>query len=114
VAPGVASADPKTLRPIVFDCGSTGEFVYAGKQPHLQPMGELNGRKVKVSNIWVEVASFGSAGFIIAEWPVPRAPNLTAVGCEAHYVIPGDPADPFDHLFVGGYVTIHVPAKILD
>ncbi len=109
VAPGVASADPKTILPITFDCGSVGEFVYAGKiKGPLLPMGELDGHKVKLSDIFVEVSSFSNSGFIVATWPVPKNPNLTAVTCVAYYPIPGDPNDPFGGLFVNGWAVIHV------
>jgi hypothetical protein len=114
--PAVAGAEPTQNRilPITYDCGSAGTFVLEGHQNNFQPQGRLDGKMVKVSWVWTEVASFGSSGFIIGEWDPPKAPNLTMVGCEAHYLIPGDPNDPFDDLSVAGDITIWVPTRLLS
>src|SRR4051794_24392867 len=101
--PAMAGAEPTNNRilPITHDCGSAGTFVLAGHQNNFQPHGRLNGKMVKVSWVWTEaVTVLGSSGFIIGEWDPPAGPNLTSVGCEAHYIIPGDPNDPFDDLSV--------------
>jgi hypothetical protein len=78
---------------------SPATVVLEGHQNNFQPQGRLDGKLVKVSWVWTEVASvFGSTGFIIGEWDPPKAPNLTSVGCEAHYIIRpavvGDRQDP--------------------
>jgi hypothetical protein len=114
--PAAAGAEPTKNRilPITYECGSAGTFVLEGHQNNFQPQGRLNGRLVKISWVWTEVASvFGSSGFIIGEWDPPKAPNLTEVFCEAHYIIAGDPSDPFDDLSVAGDITIWVPTRLL-
>jgi len=115
---GSVGADPTNNRilPITYDCGSAGTFVLEGHARNFQPQGRLNGKMVKVSWVWTEVGYVigGGVGYIIGEWDPPKAPNLTMVGCEARYIIPGDdPSDPFDDLYVSGDITIWAPTRLL-
>ena len=105
-APSLASADPQTTRPLIFDCGSVGKFVYAVKQGHPMPsMGELDGHKVKVGYLYANVYNFGSQALFEGQWPAPKNPNLTAVTCHASYRIPG-PSEMED-IYVYGEATIY-------
>lgn len=113
-SPGVGVAEappkyPKTIIPLEFQCGDLGTFVYEGRNKGLQPRGQLNGKTVKLQEIWVDVSATFQTAIIAAEWAVPSNPNLHEVVCDAYYVIPiPEPEIPGDYLFVNGWVRIYI------